>query len=83
MELDHGGGVPAWRLTDGGSEVGEKLQGVEAVLLSGLSGARTVGKTRSHGDPERRRRGSSSVRWMQCLRVVMEVLVSFTRSQRS
>jgi hypothetical protein len=83
MELDHGGGVPVWRLTGGGSGVGEKLQGVEAVLLSSLSGARTVGKTRSHGDPERRRRGSSSARWMQCLRAAMEGLVSFTGSRQS
>jgi hypothetical protein len=83
MELDHGGGVLAWQLTGGGSKVGEKLQVVEAVLLSGLLGARTVGKTRSHGDPGRRRRGSSLARWMQCLRAVMEGLVSFTGSQRS
>jgi hypothetical protein len=82
MELDPGGSVPAWRLTDGGSKVGGKLQGVEAVLLSGLSGARTVGKTCSHGDPGRRRRGSSSARWMQCLRAAMEGLVSFTGSRR-
>jgi hypothetical protein len=54
MELDHRGGVPVWWLTNGGSEVGEKLQGVKAVLLSGLSGARTAGKTRSHGDSGRR-----------------------------
>jgi hypothetical protein len=83
MELDPGGGVSSWRLTGDGSEVGEKLQGVEAVLLSGLSGARMVEKTRSHSDPERRRRGSSSARWMQCLREVMGVLVSFTGSWRS
>jgi hypothetical protein len=53
MELDPSGSVPAWWLTGGGSEVGEKLQGVEAVILSGLSGARTVGKMHSHGDPVR------------------------------
>jgi hypothetical protein len=34
IELNYGGGVPAWRLTSGGPEVGEKLQGVKAVLPS-------------------------------------------------
>jgi hypothetical protein len=27
MELDHGGDVPAWRLTDGGSELGKSFRG--------------------------------------------------------
>jgi hypothetical protein len=31
MELDHGGGVPAWQLIGGGSKVGEKLQGSKTV----------------------------------------------------
>jgi hypothetical protein len=34
VELDHGGGVPVWQLTGGGSEVGEKLQEVKAVVPS-------------------------------------------------
>jgi hypothetical protein len=55
IELNYGGGVPAWWLTGGGPEVGEKLQGVKAVLPSYLSGAKTVGRMGSHGDPKRRR----------------------------
>jgi hypothetical protein len=43
------------RLTGGGSEVGEKLQGVKAVLRSYLSGAKIVRRVSPHGDPGRRR----------------------------
>jgi hypothetical protein len=43
-----------WRLTGGGSEVGEKLQGVKAVLPSYLSGAKMAGRAGLHGDPGRR-----------------------------
>jgi hypothetical protein len=46
------GGDPK-RLTSGGSEVGEKLQGVKAVLPSYLSGAKMAGRTGPHGDPGR------------------------------
>jgi hypothetical protein len=83
MELDYDGGVPAWGLTGGGSEVGEKLQGVKAVLPSYLSGAKMAGRAGPHGDPGRRRRGSSSARWMWCSRAAMEGLVSFTGSRRN
>jgi hypothetical protein len=83
MELNHGGGVPAWWLIGGGSEVGKKLQESKAVRLITLARARTAGGMGSHGDLERRRRGSSSARWMQCLRAAMEGLVSFTGSRRS
>jgi hypothetical protein len=55
VELDHGGGVPTWRLTGGGSEVGEKLHGVKAVLPSYLSGAKIAGRAGPHSDPGRRR----------------------------
>jgi hypothetical protein len=54
IELNYGGGVPAWQLTGGGPEVEEKLQGVKAVLPSYLSGAKTAGRMGSHGNPERR-----------------------------
>jgi hypothetical protein len=83
MELNHGGGVPAWRRTSSGSEVGEKLQESKEVRLITLVRAGTAGGMGSHGDPGRRRRGSSSARWMQCLRAVLEGLVSFTGSRRS
>jgi hypothetical protein len=33
IELNYGGGVPAWRLTGSGPEVGEKLEGNKAVRL--------------------------------------------------
>jgi hypothetical protein len=55
VELNHGDGVPVWRLTGGGSEVGEKLQGVKVVLPGYLSGAKMAGRAHPHGDPGRRR----------------------------
>jgi hypothetical protein len=67
-------------LTGGESEVGKKLQGVKVVLPSYLSGARTAGRAGPHGDPGRRRMGSSSARWMWCSRAAMEGLVSFMGS---
>jgi hypothetical protein len=45
-------------LTGCGSEVGEKLQGVEAVHPSYLVGARTAGRAGPHDDPRRRRNGA-------------------------
>jgi hypothetical protein len=48
MELDHGGGVPAWRLTGGGSEVGEKLQGSKTVRLITLVRVEVVGRIDLH-----------------------------------
>jgi hypothetical protein len=63
--------------------VGEKLQESKAVQLITLARAGTAGGMGSHGDPGRRQRGSSSARWMKCLRVVMERLVSFMGSRRS
>jgi hypothetical protein len=56
MELDHGGGVPAWRLTGGGSEVGEKLQGSKTVRLITLARVEVVGRIDLHGRPRGRRR---------------------------
>jgi hypothetical protein len=53
------------------------------VRLITLARAGTVGGMGSHGDLERRRRGSSLARWMQCLRAAVEGLVSFTGSRRS
>jgi hypothetical protein len=53
MELDYGGGVPAWWLTGGGSEVGEYLQGIKAVHPSYLAGAGMARRMGSHGDPGR------------------------------
>jgi hypothetical protein len=44
-------------LTDGGSEVGEELQGAETVHKSCLAGARMARKVGPHGDPGRRREG--------------------------
>jgi hypothetical protein len=61
--------------------VGEKLQESKAARLITLARAGTAGGMGSHGDPGRRRRGSSLVRWMQCLRVALERLVSFTGSR--
>jgi hypothetical protein len=43
------------RLTGGRSEVGEKLQGVKAVLPSYLSGDKMAGRAGPHGDPGQRR----------------------------
>jgi hypothetical protein len=57
MELNHGDGVPAWRLTGGGSEVGEKLQGNKVVQLVTLARVEVVEEVDSHGRPRRRRRG--------------------------
>jgi hypothetical protein len=54
MELNHGGGVPAWRCTGNGSEVGEKLQESKAVRLITLARAGTAGGMGFHGDPGRR-----------------------------
>jgi hypothetical protein len=54
VELNHGDGVSVWWLTGGGSEVGEKLQGVKAVLPTYLSGAKMAGKAGPHGNPGRR-----------------------------
>jgi hypothetical protein len=68
IELNYGGGVPAWRLTGGGPEVGEKLQGVKAVLPSYLSRAKTAGRMGPRDDPRWQRKGSSSAKWMRCSR---------------
>jgi hypothetical protein len=81
MGLDYGGGVPVRGFTGGGPEVGEKLQGVKAVLPSYLAGTRMAERAGPHGDLEPRRRGSSSARWMRCSRAAMEGLASFTRSR--
>jgi hypothetical protein len=61
--------------------VGEKLQESKTVRLITLARAGMAGGMGSHGDLGRRQRGSSSARWMQCLRVAMERLVSFTGSR--
>jgi hypothetical protein len=63
--------------------VGEKLQESKAARLITLARARMAGRTGSHGGPGQRRRGSSSARWMECLRAAMERLVSFTGSRQS
>jgi hypothetical protein len=55
--MEENGGVPARWPTGGGSEVGEKLQGVEAVHKSCLAGARMAGRAGPHGKPGRRREG--------------------------
>jgi hypothetical protein len=55
VELNHDDGVSAWRLTGGGSKVGEKLQGVKVVRVITLARARMAGEVGSHGDPGRRR----------------------------
>jgi hypothetical protein len=57
MELNHGDGVPAWRRTSGGSEVGQELKGSKAVRLSTLARVGVVGKVELHGKPRWRRRG--------------------------
>jgi hypothetical protein len=57
MELDYGGGVPAWWLTGGGPEVGGKLQGNKAVRLITLARVEVVEKMGPHGRPRRRQRG--------------------------
>jgi hypothetical protein len=57
MELDHGGGVPAWGLTSGGSKLGEKLQGSKTVRLITLARVEVVRRIDLHGRPRRRRRG--------------------------
>jgi hypothetical protein len=53
MELNYGGGVPAWRLTGCGPEVGEKLEGNNVVRLITLARVEVVGKMGSHGRPRR------------------------------
>jgi hypothetical protein len=55
--MEENGGVPVRWLTGGGPEVGEKLQGVEAVHKSYLAGARMAGRVGPHGDPGRQREG--------------------------
>jgi hypothetical protein len=57
MELNHGDGVPAWRRTSGGPEVGQELKGSKAVRLSTLARVGVVGKVDLHGKPRWRRRG--------------------------
>jgi hypothetical protein len=57
VELNYGGGVPAWRFTGGGPEVGKKLEGNKAVRLITLARVEVVGKMGPHGRPRRRRRG--------------------------
>jgi hypothetical protein len=57
MELDHGGGVPAWQLTGGGLEVGEKLLGSKTVRLITLARVEVVGRIDLHGRPMRGWRG--------------------------
>jgi hypothetical protein len=44
MELNHGDGVPAWRRTVGGLEVGQELKGSKAVRLSTLARVGVVRK---------------------------------------
>jgi hypothetical protein len=51
MELNYGGGVPAWRLTGGGPVVGEKLEGNKAVRLITLARVEVVRKMGPHGRP--------------------------------
>jgi hypothetical protein len=57
MELDYGGGVPARGFTNGGLEVGEKLEGNKVVPLSTLARVEVVGKMGPHGRPRRQGRG--------------------------
>jgi hypothetical protein len=57
MELNHSDGAPAWRLTGGGPEVGEKLQGNKAVQLVTLARVEVVEEVDSHTRPRRWRRG--------------------------
>jgi hypothetical protein len=57
MELNHGGGVLAWRRTGGGSKVGQELKGSKMVRLSTLARFGVVGKVDLHGRPRWRRRG--------------------------
>jgi hypothetical protein len=54
MELNYGGGVPAWRLTGGGPVVGEKLEGNKAVRLITLARVEVVEKMGSHSRPRQR-----------------------------
>jgi hypothetical protein len=54
IELNYGGGVPAWLLTGGGLEVGEKLGGNKTVRLITLARVEVVGKMGPHGRPRRR-----------------------------
>jgi hypothetical protein len=51
MELDHGDGVLVWRLTGGGSEVGEKLEGSKTVRLITLVRVEVVVRIDLHGRP--------------------------------
>jgi hypothetical protein len=57
MELNHGDGVPAWRRTGGGPEVGQELKGSKAVRLSTMSRVEVVRKVDLHDRLRRRRRG--------------------------
>jgi hypothetical protein len=57
MELNHGGGVPAWWRIGGGPEVGQELKGSKAVRLSTLARVGVVGKIDLHSRPRWRRRG--------------------------
>jgi hypothetical protein len=57
MELDYGDGVPTRGFTDGGTEVGEKLERSKAVRLSTLARIEVIGKVDSHDRPRRRWRG--------------------------
>jgi hypothetical protein len=76
------GGVPVVWLTGGRLEVGEKLQGVEAVHQSYLAGARTAGRAGPYGDPGRRQEGSQRRGGCGAQRA-MEGLASFMGSRRS
>jgi hypothetical protein len=51
MERDCGGGVPARGFTNGGPEVGEKLEGNKAVRLITLARVEVVRKMGPHGRP--------------------------------
>jgi hypothetical protein len=57
MELNHGDGVPAWRCTGSGPEVGQELKRSKAVRLSTLARLGVVGKVDLHGKPRWQRRG--------------------------
>jgi hypothetical protein len=57
VELNYGGGVLVWRLTGGGLDVGDKLEGNKAVQLITLARVEVVGKMGPHGRPRRRQRG--------------------------
>jgi hypothetical protein len=57
MERDCSSGVPVRGFTDGGPEVGEKLEGNKAVRLITLARVEVVRKMGPHGRPRWPRRG--------------------------